>query len=726
MATVNAATAHRLAAAVQAELVPVPAPPPATQPALVPPLREELRLLAASNNSDGSPAWMIQDPATNKFFRIGWLDFEILSRWPMGEVEAIVHSVKAATTLAVDAEDVKALTGFLQQYDLLRASSSSAVQRLIAKSDAAKLGWLTWLVHHYLFIRLPLVRPQAWLARIMPYLRWIFSAPTALAVLLLTVVGIFLVARQWDTFVGTLVDQLSYTGAISFSVALVFSKCVHEAGHALTATRYGVRVAHMGIALLVMFPMPYTDTSESWKLHRPRQRLVIASAGIVWELALAGLATLAWSLAPDGALRNALFFLATTSWVLTLAVNASPFMRFDGYFILSDLLDFPNLHERSGAMAKTWMRRSVLGLNEPWPEEFAPRTAALLVVFALFTWLYRLSLFIGIAWLVYYFFFKVLGIILFIVEIWWFILLPVYRELKVWFQRRAEIRANRLGWAAVLLATLLLLGFVPWQTSVRGTAWVHAARQTVIFTPLAGTLVSTTPEGRVARGDRLFQLNSPDIVLDTLRTLAQIDSRAAELRSLTGQEDGESQRAELLAQQEKLGAELKGQKDELKRLVLTAPFAGVLQDLDEGLALGSWVHPKQALAVLVDPKSWVVDVLVEESDIGRVRVGDPVELLLQRSHFEKLQGQVEAIDTGKLSTLPHPLLDAQHGGPIATLQTAKLAPVQALYRVRMRLQNQPDLRQMALGTASIRTEAKAWLPTILERVYAVLIRESGF
>lgn len=140
-----------------------------------------------------------------------------------------------------------------------------------------------------------------------------------------------------------------------------------------------------------------------------------------------------------------------------------------------------------------------------------------------------------------------------------------------------------------------------------------------------------------------------------------------------------------------------------------------MQDLDEGLALGSWVHPKQALAVLV-----------EESDIGRVRVGHLAELLLQRSHLEKLPGLIEAVDAGKLSTLPHPLLDAQHGGPIATLQTVKQAPVQALYRVRMRLQTQPDLHQMAVGTASIQTEAKAWLPSVMERVYAVLIRESGF
>ena len=100
----------------------------------------------------------------------------------------------------------------------------------------------------------------------------------------------------------------------------------------------------MGIAFVVLWPMLYTDTGESWKLRSSRQRLAIASAGILCELSLAGLSTLGWALSDPGPLRNALLYLATTSWVLSLALNASPFMRFDGYFILSDLLDFPNLH----------------------------------------------------------------------------------------------------------------------------------------------------------------------------------------------------------------------------------------------------------------------------------------------------------------------------------------------------------------------------------------------
>ena len=297
-------------------------PPPPTQPApRLPQLRDELHLLPAAANHDGSPAWMVNDPVSNRFYRIGWVDFELLLRWSMGTEAALIASVNAETTLTIESSDVTGLVQFLSQHDLLRANEQASVERLSQRAARAQSSAFQWLFHHYLFFRVPLIRPQRWLAGLLPAVNWLFTAQAAWTIILLSGAGLFLAARQWETFSHTFVDQLSWSGALGFAMALGFAKALHELGHALTATRYGVRVAHMGVAMLVMFPMLYTDTSESWKLSNPRQRLAIASAGIVTELALAGLATLAWSLTPDGPMRSALFFLATTSWILTLAVN---------------------------------------------------------------------------------------------------------------------------------------------------------------------------------------------------------------------------------------------------------------------------------------------------------------------------------------------------------------------------------------------------------------------
>jgi putative peptide zinc metalloprotease protein len=188
--------------------------------------------------------------------------------------------------------------------------------------------------------------------------------------------------------------------------------------------------------------MAYTDTNDTWRLTSRWQRLLVASAGILTELVIAAWATLAWAFLPDGALRSAAFVLATTSWVATLAINASPFMRFDGYFILSDFLELPNLHERSFALARWRLREWLFDLGEEKPEHFSRRRETGLILFAWAVWIYRLVVFLGIAVLVYHFFIKIVGIFLFMVEIIWFIALPIRHELQAWAKRWPQIRSR--------------------------------------------------------------------------------------------------------------------------------------------------------------------------------------------------------------------------------------------------------------------------------------------
>ena len=698
----------------------------------LPALREELRLLPAASNHDGSPAWMVQDPVNNRFFRIGWIDFEVLLRWAQGNPQAIVESVSAETTLSIEESDVMALVTFLDQHSLLRADSVQAVDRLRQRAKLQKKSASTWLLHNYLFFRVPLIRPQLGLAFILPWVSWLFTRTTAMVVVVATLVGLFLAARQWQVFVSVVVDHMTWSGILGYTVALVFAKALHEVGHALTATRYGVRVAHMGVALLVMFPMLYTDTSESWKLTRPRQRLAIASAGIVTELAIAGLATLAWSLTPDGGVRNALFFLATTSWVLTLLVNASPFMRFDGYFIMSDVLDFPNLHERSGALARTWLRRTVLGVRDMWPEKLAGHGNAALIVFALATWVYRLVVFLGIALVVYYFFFKILGIFLMVVEVVWFVAKPIWSELSVWWSRRSEIKTNRIVLACFLVVMLLVVAMVPWQSSVKGVGWLHPERQHVVFSPLAGKLTSLPVAGTVASGQSLFTLESPDLQLAQQRASGLADARSQELLGLTGLQDGEERRAQITSQQDKFLAEASLFSGERSRMQLAAPFAGVLEDLDPQLTTGVWVAPRQPLAILIDPTSWTVEAFVAEEDVARVRVGDLARIHFGGRSLTVLKGQVKEIDSSRTSVLPHSMLDARAGGPLATVpastdnQRQERIPKDAIYRVRIAVDGAPQGRQMMLTSVVIAGEERAWLPSILTRIAAVAVRESGF
>jgi putative peptide zinc metalloprotease protein len=381
--------------------------------ATLPPLRDELHIHPAGNNRDGSPAWHLADPVRNLFFRLGWLEFEMVRRWALGSAPQIAEAISRETTLTVEEEDVTLFLRF--------CNSSSCYATAALNLAPAVETHSAWLSVYSPAADSPGKSPAPLFTLGLLAVQRTFLLVTLLAALS----GLVLAARQWDSVQAALHGALSWNGALAFAVALIFSKCWHELGHAFVATRHGVRVGHMGVALLVLWPMAYTDT-ESWKLSRSQHRLAIASAGIVAELMLAGWATLFWSFAPEGNVKNALFFLATTAWVMTVAVNASPFMRFDGYYILSDWLDYPALHERAGNWAKRWMRGHLLGLDDPLPDNVSPAFSRFLTLFAFATWIYRLTLFIGIALVVYHAFFKALGLVLFFIEIITFVVHPCF------------------------------------------------------------------------------------------------------------------------------------------------------------------------------------------------------------------------------------------------------------------------------------------------------------
>jgi len=694
----------------------------------LPPLREDLHLHEAANNPDGSPAWTIQDPISNQFFRIGWLEFALLSRWHLGTQEAVLASVQAETLLDPSEEELAAVLQFLQQNQLLAIHAPQYTQQLLQMRERARGSRLKWLLHHYLFFRIPLWHPDRLLQRALPWVNWIYRPSTALVITALTLAGLVLTFRQWDVFTATFRESLSPTGLVSFLIALAVAKSLHELGHAFTSTRYGVRVAHMGVAFVVLWPMLYTDTGESWRLRDPRKRLAIASAGIITELSLAGLATLAWNLTETGDVRQALFYLATTSWLIMLGINASPFLRFDGYFILSDLLDMPNLHERSFAQARTWLRHRLLGWDDAYPEEFSPGRRRMLIAFAFLVWLYRFVVFLGIAIAVYLFFFKLLGIFLFLVEIAWFILRPIWSELKVWHERRGEIPPRRRFQLASGLVLLLLVGLIPWNPQIRAEGWAHAKANHVFYSPLAAQLVSLPDApGHVANGTPVFSLDQPELAYRA--QLAQEGAQALDqqLSGLMGLPDGEERRLRIQRELALREAESHAQLEERNRLILRAPYAGEITDIDPELRPGVWVEPQQPLAYLVDPSSWQVEAYLRQNDIDRIEAGSRVRFYPQESPESPMTGAVLDIERTRTEHLPHPLLSAQHGGRIPVLPESQgLTPREALYRVRIQLDAPPAARRVLSGEAVIDGTPRSWLGEVVQAALVVLIREASF
>jgi putative peptide zinc metalloprotease protein len=692
---------------------------PSARPAPWPELREELQIHAAGTNRDGSPAWHVCDPVRNLFFRIGWLEFEILRRWPLADSAAIAADVAEHTTLAAQPDDIEQFTRFLAQHQLLRD----------ARRKPATPLW-RWLLNNYLFIRIPLIRPAHLLNVAMPWVRWLFSKWFLSTTAAAAIVGIVLAARQFDVVEANLRGALNWDGVVGFAGAIVFSKVLHELGHAFVSTHHGARVGHMGVALLVMWPMPYTDTGESWKLARSRHRFAIASAGICAELMLAAWATFLWAFVPDGDFRNVLFFLATTAWVLTLLVNASPFMRFDGYYMLTDALDFPGLHERAGHQARRAMRKTLLGLEEPSAEVLPPLFRRFLIGFAFATWIYRLVLFVGIALVVYHAFFKALGVLLFAVEVAVFLGRPIMAELRVWWRRRAEIpRRRRLGWALTLSAAALWLG-VPWFSGISAPGVIKAASEQPIYSPFAARLEALTLKNgdAIQPGVVLVELDAPSQGEERDKAVALSAAYARSARGALGLSEDVAARlavAEQLAS--RYDAERRAREAELQRLRIVATRNGTVRDVDPALKPGTWVAPSQMTAMVIDGRRWRVEALVLERDRQRLGTGGQATAIV-KGRTRKLTGTVVAIDSSPVERLPHLLLARDHGGPIAlnpTQAKKDLRPADAWFRVLV--EGESDEPLDAVNEVRVHFEgtreslAHGWIDSVL----SVLIQQSG-
>ncbi|MEO5374887.1 MAG: HlyD family efflux transporter periplasmic adaptor subunit [Alphaproteobacteria bacterium] len=695
--------------------------------AALPPLRDELTLHPGPVGVDGAPTWTLHDPLRNQFFRLSWPAVEILSRWHLGTPDSVAAAASAETTLHVAPEDVVGVAEFLGKSQLLKPVGPTGTKRLLSIAEGSRTSWATWLLHHYLFFRIPLVRPDAVLGDTLPLVAWAGGRGFRLATLTALLVGVLLVGRQWDAFATTLVDHFSLGGMASFGVALAFAKVIHELGHAFTAKSLGCRVPTMGVAFLVMWPVLYTDVNEAWKLTDRRQRVLVGAAGILAELSLAAWATLAWALLPDGMARSMAFTLAATTWVSSLAINLSPFLRFDGYFLVMDWLDMPNLHGRSFALARWWLREVLFGLGEPVPERLPPRRRAALIAFAVGVWIYRLVLFLGIAILVYHFFIKVVGIFLFVVEIGWFVVKPVMMEVKEWHARAGRIVVSRRARVTFgLLSVLLLLAVVPWSGRVSAPALLKAGDHVVFYAPSPARLEEVAVhEGQgVTPGTIVARMANPD--LD--HRLAQAERRIAVLRyelGAIGFDEGFRGRSQATARElESALAERSAAEREKARLTLETPIGGIVTDLSLDLHSGQWVSAKDPILAVRATGPVIAEAYVGEDDLPRITSGMGA-LFIPEGSGAAIPARVEAIDRTAARSLADPSLAAPFGGPIpARLDKHALVPDAALYRVRLGMAD-AAVPVILRGEVHIQGERRSLLGRAFRAVAAVVIREWG-
>ncbi|WP_233971134.1 HlyD family efflux transporter periplasmic adaptor subunit [Pectobacterium versatile] len=698
----------------------------------LPPLRADLQLVESAPGINGAPQWVLSDPITGRYFTLTPSAIRLLRHWPLRQPQQILAAANSEPGLPLRVKELEKLLQFLRQHDLVAASDAEQRQRYLGKAQAMRTSLWKSVLHQYLFFRIPLWRPDPVLNRCWPWLQR-YGAPFLIWVFpFVLLLGLFLVSRDWVRYTHSFPHLFSLSGMAVFGVSLVFAKFIHELGHAFMAKRAGCRVQSMGVAFIVLFPLFYTDTTDAWKLKDRQARLLIGAGGILAELMLAVIALLAWALLPDGPARTAAFMLSSATWLTTLVVNLNPLMRFDGYFLLSDFWRVENLQERAYALCRWRLRESLFGHGHPTPENLSPSLQRKLLVWGYASWIWRFFLFFGIALVVYHFFIKVIGIGLMLVEIVWFIALPIAKEAYAWWSMRKSIHPIAFLRSALLCSTLLFILLYPWGGSIHIPAVLEAEKVSTLYSPVPAQVnrLHVTDGQRVDTGDILLELTSVDLDyrLDIERQrIAQLQQQrqrgAARQETASEIQVMDWQLAEALARYRGLAAQR-------QRLTIRAPQAGVVRDLARDMTAGRWLTADTPLLRVVEPTQGRVIGYIPEESLMRTQEGMQGIFLTDDPAFPRLDVTLHDIAPTGSAYLQQEILASDRHGPIAVRRDRdhNPQPVQAQYRVRFIVQEEQflPLQQPLRGSVILEGEKESILGTVWRRVAALGIRESGF
>ncbi|MDY0029152.1 MAG: biotin/lipoyl-binding protein [Pseudobdellovibrionaceae bacterium] len=587
----------------------------------LPELRPGLRLLSGETDlENGEPTGTLHDPVSNIYIKLSWLECECIARYAVCQsVGELIQKVNKESSLNIDASDVADLIKFLSGHNLLKTSVSSKARQ------NKKSRFYQKIIHNYLYFTIPLFYPQKFLDRTLGYVEPLLSSAVTKFMLGLFILLSIMTVGRLDEFLRPMRDMASPESLGMIGIVFAFVKFVHEWAHAYTATKYKVSVPHMGVAFIVLYPVLYTETTDAWRLKDKSKRLKIAMAGIRAEIFLATFFLLFWHMAPVGGMVQTLsFYVVAVSLVSSLMVNLNPLMRFDGYYILSDLMRIENMQTRACDFARYAIRKTLFALNDPLPESVTPERRNFLTIFGLSLLIYRFFLFSGIAVLVFHVVFQPLGAVLAFIEVWFFLARPILSECKIWGARKTEIMtALRTKIALACVATVCLLLILPVSGSVTTSAVSEQKNFWQAFSPTrSAQIVSLSVKNgqQVKQGEILAVLQSDEIKNDLALAENKLEGLQNRKRAeLTDRDDGSV--ADIDGQIKMVISEIEHLKIRQEQLIVKAPFDGTIRDIEDGLKQGRTISDKNILFILVSGLEKTYTAFVPETEIARITVG---------------------------------------------------------------------------------------------------------
>lgn len=433
-------------------------------------------------------------------------------------------------------EEVIRLFGELHSADVLQCDIPPEAAELQQRFEKTRRRELIQRFMNPMALRFPLVDPERFLTRGLPFVKWLF---TPLGLLLWAVVvgaAVVQAGAHWEELTRNVTDRVLAPGNLLL-MFFVFPivKALHELGHGFAVKRWGGEVHDMGIMLLVLMPVPYVDATASWEFRDKSKRMVVGAAGVLVELFIAAIAMFLWIMLEPGIARSVMYNVMLIAGVSTILFNGNPLLRFDGYYILADWLEIPNLATRSKKYLAYLCQKYLLGTREPPPVHTQLGERGWLVFYAIASFFYRLFIATVIIIFVAGRFFTI-GILLAIWVSFVMIVLPLGKVTRfVLFNPVLRKNRNRSimvsGAAAAGLLALLFIVPMPFLTRAEGVIWLpeqaHVRAGTAGFVERIEAPVS----GQVKAGDVLLTLRDPELLAERERVAARRDELEVRYRA---------------------------------------------------------------------------------------------------------------------------------------------------------------------------------------------------
>jgi putative peptide zinc metalloprotease protein len=635
---------------------------------LVPRLRSHAQL--HRHQYRGQTWYVLQDRSNERFHRFSPAAYAFIG---LMDGQRTVQEIweAASTNLGDEAPtqpEVVQLLSQLHAADMLQSDIPSDTAELLHRYERTKQKkWQRRLMSVFAW-QIPVFDPERLLQTFTPLVRPFFGWSGAVLWLLLVIPAAVIGAAHWSDLSANIVDQMTTPqNLVLLWFLFPIIKALHEFGHAFAVKAFGGEVHEMGIMLLVLSPVPYVDASASAAFPNKWHRATVGAAGMIVELALASVALLVWVSVEPGTIRMLAYNTIMVAGISTILFNANPLLRFDGYYILADLVEIPNLGQRANQYFAYLCERYPFGREEAQAPLATPGERAWFVGYASSAYIYRFFVVFAILMFLADQFF-VLGMFFAIMTSFTWFLLPMGKGLKYLFTspriRRVRGRALAVTSGALAVMTLALcVTPAPFRTRAEGVVWIPD--EAIVRVGVDGFVerVVATPGAHVSRGDILVICQ--DSVLQSQVTVLEAQLREIQAR-IREQMPENLVKAQMLEEEKHFIEEkLARTQEQVRDLVIRARVDGTLvlpraEDLP-----GRFVHRGDVLAHVVDLETLTVRTIVDQSDIDLIRHGTKaVQVRLAERLAHSIDADIARLVPAASDELPSPALGSEGGGQV--------------------------------------------------------------